>query len=59
MCIDYRVLNPWIVVDQYTLPRVQEALDCLGGSKWFSVLDLRSRYQIPLREEDKEKTVFI
>ncbi|CAM5100683.1 unnamed protein product, partial [Eretmochelys imbricata] len=60
MCIDYRTLNSRTVVDQYTMPRVQDALDCLLGSQWFSVLDLRSGYyQIPLGEEDKEKTAFI
>lgn len=60
MCIDYRTLNRRTVVDQYTMPRVQDALDCLLGSQWFSVLDLRSGYyQIPLGEEDKEKTAFI
>ncbi|XP_053878901.1 uncharacterized protein LOC128834319 [Malaclemys terrapin pileata] len=60
MCIDYRTLNRRTTVDQYTMPRVQDALDCLLGSQWFSVLDLRSGYyQIPLGEEDKEKTAFI
>lgn len=44
MCIDYRSLNARIIVDQYTVLQVQEALDCLVGSKWFSVLDLHSGY---------------
>ncbi|KYO36570.1 hypothetical protein Y1Q_0024279 [Alligator mississippiensis] len=60
MCIDYRTLNSRTTVDQYTVPRVQDALDCLLGSQWFSVLDLQSGYyQIPLAQEDKEKTAFI
>lgn len=59
MCVDYRTLNKRTIPDQYTVPRVEDALTCLSGSKWFSVLDLRSGYyQIPLSDADKEKTAF-
>ncbi|KAJ8340547.1 hypothetical protein SKAU_G00351800 [Synaphobranchus kaupii] len=60
MCIDYRTLNNRTIPDQYTMPRLDDALDCLSGSKWFSVLDLRSGYyQIAMADEDKDKTAFI
>ncbi len=44
MCMDYRTLNRRTVPDQYTVPRIEDALACLNGRKWFSVLDLRSGY---------------
>uniref|UniRef100_A0A8C5PU31 ribonuclease H n=1 Tax=Leptobrachium leishanense TaxID=445787 RepID=A0A8C5PU31_9ANUR len=60
LCIDYRTLNKRTVPDQYTLPRIEDLLNALSGSQWFSVLDLRSGYyQVPLNEEDQEKTAFI
>lgn len=60
MCVDYRTLNQRRIPDQYTVPRIEDALHSLSGSKWFSVLDLRSGYyQIPMSETDKEKTAFI
>ncbi|KAI4891403.1 hypothetical protein NFI96_026094, partial [Prochilodus magdalenae] len=58
MCIDYRTLNSRTVPDQYITPRVDDTLDRLTGSKWLTVLDLRSGYyQITFAEEDQEKTI--
>ena len=39
LCIDYRELNKKTVPDRHPIPRIQEALDSLGGKSWFSVLD--------------------
>ena len=40
-------------------PPIDESLDCLGHSKYFSTLDLTSGYwQVELEEDAKEKTAF-
>ena len=45
--------------DKFPLPRIGEVLESLGGSQYFSSLDCRSGYwQINVREEDRDKTVF-
>lgn len=33
MCIDYRTLNSRTIPDQYTVPRIDDVLDCLAGSR--------------------------
>ena len=58
-CIDFRKLSFRTVKDAYSLPRTEETIDSLAGSKYFSKLDLRSGYwQVEIREEDKHKTAF-
>ncbi len=42
VCIDYRTLNSKTIPDQCTTPRIDDALDCLAGSHWFSVLNLQN-----------------
>ena len=45
--------------DAYPLPRVNDTLDTLLGSVWFSTLDLRSGYwQVEVDPSDQEKTAF-
>lgn len=59
-CVDYRHLNKITKKDVYPLPRIDDALDCLHGAKYFSSIDLRSGYwQIAVDEMDREKTAFI
>ena len=59
-CVDYRKLNAATKRDVYPLPRIDAALAALGGSQYFTTIDLASGYwQVPLRSEDKEKTAFI
>ena len=59
LCIDYRRLNDVTHGDSHPLPRVEDCLDALAGSVWFSVLDLQSGYwQQDINEGDMEKTAF-
>ena len=59
-CIDYRKLNAVTRKDSYPLPRIDDALDSLAGSKYFTTLDLQSGYhQVAMHSESKEKTAFI
>lgn len=58
-CVDYRRLNDVTRKDSYPLPRIDDALDDIAGSKWFSSLDLRSGYwQVHLTPEARPKTAF-
>ena len=48
-CVDFRQLNHVTTHDRYPLPRIDDLLDQLGKSKYFTSLDLASRYwQIPM-----------
>ena len=59
MCIDYRKLNAITQKDAFPLPRIDDTLDILSGSKWFSTLDLISGYwQVEVAKEDRDKTAF-
>jgi transposase InsO family protein len=59
VCVDYRELNAKTVKDAYTLPRIDEMLDRLAGSCYFSILDMKSGYhQVEVEETHKQRTAF-
>ena len=59
MCVDYRHLNKRTIKDSYALPRIKEILETLSGSKYFTVLDMKSGYhQVEIFEEHKCRTAF-
>jgi len=58
-CIDYRKLNRVTKKDAYPIPQIDDTLDTLSGSCWFSTLDLVSGYwQVEVAQQDREKTAF-
>ena len=58
-CIDLRRLNTCTIKDAYSLPCIDETLDCLGGAIIFTSLDLKSGYwQAKMDEESKPLTTF-
>ena len=58
-CIDFHKLNLRTVKDAQAIPRIEDSLHLLVGSKYFTKLDLKAGYwQVELKEEDKAKTAF-
>ena len=59
-CIDLRRLNARTIKDAYSLPHIDETLDCLGGAMIFTSLDLKIGYwQVEVDEESKALTAFM
>lgn len=60
MCVDFRKLNSLTIKDNHPLPRIDDQIDKLQGSLYFTSLDLRAGYyQIPLTEQAKRYTSFV
>ena len=61
MVVDYKKLNGITIKDNYPLPHMEQTIQRLGqGYRYFSKLDMKSGFwQIPIKEEDKHKTVFV
>ncbi|CAF1383777.1 unnamed protein product [Rotaria sp. Silwood1] len=61
MVVDYKKLNHITIKDSHPLPKMEQAIQTLGGGyKFFSKLDMKSGFwQIPIEEEDRHKTAFI
>ena len=59
-CIDFRKVNAVTKKDSFPLPRIDDSLSRLGGSSWFSTMDLALGYwQVEMDKDDAEKTAFI
>jgi len=59
VCVDFRRLNQLTIGDAFSIPRIYDILDLLGRSRYYTTLDLTSRYhQVPIRPQNREKTGF-
>jgi len=59
LCADYRALNEVTKKDRHPLQLISEALDTLGGAKYFTKLHIKDAYHnIRIREGDEWKTPF-
>ena len=55
----YRKLNSIMVRDAFPLPRIDEALQAVHSSNWFSSFDLAQGYlQLAMEESNIKKTAF-
>ncbi len=57
-CVDYRKLNDVTQKDAYPLPRIDDTLDALHSSRYFSTLDLYSGYW-QVEKDEQDKTAFV
>jgi len=59
-CGDYRPLNAQTRCDSFLMPLVEDVIDQLGSSAWFTARDLQSGFwQIRMAPEDVKKTALI
>ena len=58
-CVNFSQLNTATIKDAHPISCIYDLLNALHGARWFTTLDLKSGYwQVPIQEQDKEKTAF-
>ena len=59
LCVNYHKVNDVTRKDAYPIPKVDDILDMLSGSTWFTTLDPKIGYwQVEVAEEHCKKTAF-
>ena len=59
LCMDFRQLNQISERQAFPMPNMEELMDKLHGTKYFSTIDLgNAYYQVELEKESQEKTAF-
>ena len=60
VCCDFRDVNKAIIRERYVLPKVEDTLNSMHGSKFFAKIDAKSGFfQMTLAEESRYLTTFI
>lgn len=60
MCVDYRALNAITVKDRFPLPLIDDHIDRLGKTRYFSTLDMATGFhQIMVDPDSVSKTAFV
>ena len=58
-CIDFRRLNSRTKKDAYSLPRMQETMESMVGTWFFSTMDLKSGFwQVKMAKDSQQYTAF-
>ena len=58
-CINFRCLNAKMKKDSYPLPRMQETMESMVGTRYFSCMDLKSGFwQVKMSEKAHQHTTF-
>ena len=58
--IDYRELNNVTIADSYPIPNIDEVLERLAGSRYYSALDAAAAYhKIPVEKKSRPLLAFI